>query len=90
MLDLYRRTDMKSEKDISCTSLTLYNCLDSGFSFSYLWCNHDRRWKRTRRRELKTWMKLSAFQRVLILLEKVYFPLFSLQLWANSKTDWAL
>ena len=54
------------------------------------WCNGYRRRKWTRRREFKSWTRLIAFHIALIPLGKVWIQLFSLQLWVNSRTDWAL
>ena len=51
------------------------------------WCNCYRRRKRTRRHEFKSWTKLIAFHIALIPLGKVWFQLFSLQLWVNSRAD---
>ena len=39
---------------------------------------------------VQTWMKLFAFHKALITLEKVQDELFSLQLWVNSRADWAI
>ena len=55
-----------------------------------LWCNGYRRGKWTRRHEFKSWTRLIAFPIALIPLGKVWIQLFSLQLWANSRTDWFL
>ena len=52
------------------------------------WCNGYRRRKWTRRHEFKSRTRLIAFHIALILLEKVWIQLFSLQLWVNSRTDW--
>ena len=52
-----------------------------------LWCNGNRRTKRTRRHEFKSWPRLIAFHIALIPLEKVGIQLFSLQLGVNSRTD---
>ena len=51
------------------------------------WCNYYRRRKWTRRHEFKSWTRLIAFHIARIPLGKVWIQLFSLQLWANSKTD---
>ena len=51
------------------------------------WCNCYRRRKRTRRHEFKSWTKLIAFHIALIPMGKVWIPLFSLQLWVNSRAD---
>ena len=53
-----------------------------------LWCNGYRRRKWTRRYEFKSWTRLTAFHIALIPLGKVWIQLFSLQLWANTRTDW--
>ena len=54
------------------------------------WCTGYRRWKWTRRHEFNSWTRLIAFDIALIPLGKVWIQLFSLQLWANSRTDWVL
>ena len=54
------------------------------------WCNGYSRRKWTRRHEIKSWTRLTAFHTALILLGKVWIRLFSLQLWVNSRTDWVL
>ena len=54
------------------------------------WCNCYRRRKWTRRHEFKSWTRLIAFHIALIPLGKVWIQLFSLQLWVNSRTHWAL
>ena len=57
------------------------------------WCNGYRRRKWTRRHEFKPWRRLIAFHIALIplgTLGKVWIPLFSHQLWVNSRTDWFL
>ena len=50
-------------------------------------CNGYHCWKRTRRHEFKSWMRLMAFPIALIPRGKVWIQLFSLQLWLNSKAD---
>ena len=54
------------------------------------WCNCYRRRKWTRRQEFKSWTRMISFHIALIPLGKVWIQLFSLQLWANSRTDWVL
>ena len=46
--------------------------------------------KWTRRYELKSWLRLIAFHIALIPFRKLRIQLFSFQLWANSRADWAL
>ena len=50
-------------------------------------CNGYRRKKWTRRHEFKSWIRLIAFHIALVLLQKVWIQLFSLQLWVNSRAD---
>ena len=50
-------------------------------------CNSYRRRKWTRRHDFKSWTWLIAFHIALIPLGKVWIPLFSLQLWVNSRAD---
>ena len=57
-----------------------YNC--------NIWCNGYPRRKWTRRLEFKSWTRMIAFHIVVIPLGKVWFQLFCLQLWVNSRTDW--
>ena len=51
------------------------------------WCNEDcyKRW--TQQRKFKSWTRLFEFHIVLVPLGKVSIPLFSLQLWVNSRKD---
>ena len=41
-------------------------------------------------KQFKSWMRLFAFHTTQILLGKVWIYVFSLQLWVNSSTGWAL
>ena len=54
------------------------------------WCNAYRPRRCTRRLEFKSWTRLIACHIALILLGKVWIQLFSLQLWVNSRADYAL
>ena len=63
-------------------SYTLVRCL-----WRCPWCNDHRRRKWTRRHEFKSWTRIIAFHIALIPLGKVWFQLFSLQQWVNSRTD---
>ena len=62
-------------------------CVCMNTSCGASWCNgyHLRKW--TQWHKFKSWTGLIAFHIALILLEKVWIQLFSLQLWVNSRTD---
>ena len=62
-------------------------CTHYSFHNRHPWCNGYRRRIWTRRHEFKSWTRLTAFHIALILLGKVWFQLFSFQLWVNSRTD---
>ena len=54
------------------------------------WRNGYWRRKYTQLPEFKSWTKLFAFHIALIPLGKIYIQLFSLNLWLNSRVNWAL
>ena len=55
-----------------------------------LWCNGYRRKKWTQWPKFKSWTRLFVFHKALIHLGKVWFQLFSLLLWVNSRADLTL
>ena len=54
------------------------------------WRNGYRRRKWTSQHEFKSWTRLIAYHKAVMLLGKVWIPLFSLQLWVNSWADLVL
>ena len=92
--------DLKYRLSIGSYSMTNYSNISphllyyiKQFLFSLVlsrinpWCSRYRRRKWRRRHEFKSWTRLIAFHIALIPLGKVWIQLFSLQLWADSRTD---
>ena len=76
------------------TNLLFWSCIYASGSllvndyYMMPWCNGYRRRKWTRWHEFKSWTRLITFHIAIIPLGKVWMPLFSLQLWVNSRADW--